>query len=87
MDKEEVLFAVLRVRGAKGLNHLGEEDGLDMSFVVKDVDARKDGGVLEGTKALLVGSADIGGGCRSGSGRGHTEVSDVLRGGAVARSS
>jgi hypothetical protein len=43
MDKEEVLFAVLRAGGARGLNHLGEEDGLDMSFVVKDVDMSQGG--------------------------------------------
>ena len=87
MDKEELLFAVLRVGGARGLDHLGEKDGLDMSFVVEDVDAREDSGILEGAEALLVGSANVGSGRHSGSGRGSTKVRDVLRGGAIARGS
>jgi hypothetical protein len=87
MDKEELLFAVLRVGGARGLDHLGKKDGLDVSFVVEDIDAREDGRVLEGAKVLLVSSADVGRGCLSGSGGRLTEVSDVLRGRAIARSS
>jgi hypothetical protein len=42
---------------------------------------------LEGAEALLVGSANVGSGRHSGSGRGSTKVRDVLRGGAIARGS
>ena len=87
MDEEEVLLAVLGVGRPRCLNNLGEEDGLDVSFVVEDVDAREDSGILEGAEALLVGSANVGSGRHSGSGRGSTKVRDVLRGGAIARGS
>ena len=68
------------------MNHLREEHGLDVFFVVEHINAREDGGILESGEALLVSGSNIRGGRQSG-GRGRrTEIRDVLRGRAVARS-
>ncbi len=34
MNEEELLFTVLRVRGARGLYHLREENGLNVFFLL-----------------------------------------------------
>ena len=49
------------------MNHLGEEDGLDVFLFIEHVHAREDGGILERGEALFVSCGDIRRGRRSGS--------------------